>query len=62
MLRCKAHEAFDRYWQAQRMRRSEAYNELGEALGLPEGKCHIAMFDVETCHKVVDLYHWKGKR
>lgn len=48
-----AHSAFDPLWRSKKMTRSEAYKWLAEALGIEQAKCHIGMFDVEQCEKVV---------
>lgn len=44
-----AHAAFDP------SARAEAYQWLAEALGISRDDCHIGMFDVETCKRVVLL-------
>lgn len=64
----KAHAAFDPLWKrkieimreqygryAKFTARRDAYQWLAGKLDLPAEKCHIAMFDVETCKRVVDL-------
>lgn len=48
-----AHAAFDPLWQSGKMKRVEAYEWLAEKLNIPFSKCHIGMFDVETCRRVV---------
>ncbi len=50
----KAHAAFDPLWKRGPMTRSEAYAWLAEELGIPAEECHIGLFDVETCCRVVD--------
>lgn len=37
------------------MRRSEAYAWLAGQLGIHLFDCHIGMFDIKTCKKVVEL-------
>ena len=49
----EAHAAFDPTWRGGRRSRSAAYAWLASKLGLPGSKCHIGMFDVETCQRVV---------
>lgn len=49
----KAHEAFDIIWKEKRADRSELYEELADFLGIPDEYCHIGMFQVKTCIKVV---------
>jgi len=53
--RKEAHAVFDRVWKESRMRRSKAYKWLRNQLRLSKDECHIAMFDVEQCKKVVEL-------
>ncbi|MBN7137030.1 hypothetical protein A7A76_20030 [Lysobacter enzymogenes] len=49
-----AHAAFDPLWREEGgMRRSEAYAWLAGALGIRKRDCHIAMFDVADCDRVV---------
>jgi hypothetical protein len=63
-----AHGAFDRTWRALHARRQAAepgytlgrarasrYRRLAELLGIPPQECHIGMFDVETCRRVIEL-------
>lgn len=59
-----AHAAFDPAWKSGRLSRREAYRSLAKRLGLPESKCHIGMFDVEMCRKVVEVSSstgWEGE-
>ena len=53
--RITAHHYFDRIWGAQRRSRKVAYQMLCRELDLPHTECHIAMFDMETCTKVIAL-------
>ncbi len=54
-----AHAAFDRHWKSwdltRRMGRNEAYRVLAEALGICVKNCHIGMFDVDECNRVVEV-------
>ena len=63
-----AHAAFDHTWRALHARRQTAepgytlgrarasrYRRLAELLGIPPQECHIGMFDVETCRRVIEL-------
>lgn len=52
-LRVLAHAMFDPLWILGPMTRVEAYGRLARELGIPRKKCHIGMFDAETCHQVV---------
>ena len=62
--RKEAHKAFDALWQgAGRGGRRRAYAWLRKALGIPEAKCHMGMFDETTCDKVIGLaYHAPSMR
>ncbi len=48
-----AHAAFDPLWNRGRRSRSEAYAWLASQLGMTSSECHIGMFDVEDCRRVV---------
>lgn len=50
-----AHRAFDPKWQFGRMSRTQAYKWLAAQLNLTGAQCHIGMFDIETCQRVVAL-------
>lgn len=58
-----AHAAFDRLWQAKLRRegctkkeaRGAAYRWLADQMGLDRETCHIGMFDVDTCRRVVEI-------
>ena len=50
-----AHLFFDRLWKSDSMKRKEAYQWLADKLDIPVKSCHIGMFDVEQCNKVVRL-------
>lgn len=57
-----AHAALDPHWKSGRMSRSAAYARLAKDLGLPESKCHIGTFDVQTCEAVVAVCGgWYGR-
>jgi zinc-finger-containing domain len=56
----EAHNAFDPLWKferfnTQKLKRSQAYQWLAAQLGIEFEACHIGMFDVETCQRVVEL-------
>lgn len=51
----KAHAAFDPIWKSGKKSRKEAYQWLGEKLGINKENCHIGMFDEENCLRVVEL-------
>lgn len=50
-----AHAAFDPLWTAgaKKGKRSAAYAWLADALGIDGKECHIGMFDVADCRRVV---------
>lgn len=67
--RKQAHNYFDRIWRyyvdkegwAKFAARQHVYGWLAGRLGLHPAKCHIAMFDKETCQRVVEAcqsYHF----
>lgn len=51
----QAHAAFDPLWKNGRFPRKLAYLWLSEQLGMAREDCHIGMFDVATCRRVVDI-------
>ena len=48
-----AHAAFDPIWQSEEMTRTEAYVWLSTTIGISIDDCHMGMFDVDTCSKVI---------
>jgi hypothetical protein len=50
-----AHQAFDPLWKSRRISRAQAYQWLAEQLGIDPKDCHIGMFDVPTCTKVLRI-------
>lgn len=54
-FRNAAHAAFDPIWKTGRMRRQEAYAWLAKRLGIDKYECHIAMFDLDMCGKVIEI-------
>lgn len=50
-----AHKFFDAIWKSGKMRRKEAYNWLADKLKIKVENCHIGMFDVETCKRVIEI-------
>lgn len=49
-----AHNAFDPLWKTGRMSRSQCYRWLAEQLGISKSQCHIGLFDVAMCVRVVN--------
>lgn len=58
-----AHAAFDKLWQGKMLRdecskgeaRRAGYKWLAEQLDIEPKKCHIGMFDLDLCAKVVEV-------
>lgn len=50
-----AHAAFDPIWKLNVRTRNGAYQWLAKKLGIRPKDCHIGMFDVETCHRVIQI-------
>lgn len=50
-----AHAIFDPLWKSRKISRGMAYGWLAKTMGIPKSKCHIGMFDVDQCNKVVYL-------
>ena len=53
--RIRAHDAFDYYWKTGNISRKRAYLWLADRLGIKFNDCHIGMFDIETCDRVVEI-------
>lgn len=64
----KAHAAFDPIWKKRffdkkridpdykkGMARGGRYKKLAELLGIPKDNCHIGMFDVDMCKRVIEV-------
>ncbi len=51
----EAHLAFDVLWEKRGMSRKAAYNFLAARLGIDAKGCHIGMFDIDLCHRVVAI-------
>ena len=59
----EAHAAFDPLWQAKQRKaniskghaRGKGYKWLAEQLKLDPKDCHVGMFDVATCKRVVEI-------
>jgi hypothetical protein len=57
----RAHETFDPLWREGGKTRSQAYYWLAIQLSIPPRFCHIAMFDIKTCKKVVEIGRREAK-
>lgn len=53
--RSAAHLAFDPIWQNGRMKRRDAYYWLSRQLGVRWRDCHIGLFDLPQCQRVVEI-------
>jgi hypothetical protein len=59
----RAHAAFDPLWMRKRKReqiskkaaRNAGYAWLAKELGIPRDQCHIGLFDVDACKRVIEL-------
>lgn len=51
----EAHAAFDPIWRGGAMLRNNAYHWLAQQLRLKPHECHIGMFDVAMCRRVVEV-------
>lgn len=51
----QAHGAFDFIWKSGLKTRGSAYKWLARQLGLSKDECHIGLFDVEMCRKVIEI-------
>jgi len=58
----RAHETFDPLWKNGNKTRSQAYYWLSQQLGIPYKFCHIAMFDIKMCSKVVKIGRSEQKK
>ena len=54
-LKMEAHKQFDPIWKSGLMSRKEAYKWLADMLKIPVDECHIGMFDIKMCQKVIHL-------
>ena len=50
-----AHAEFDKIWRLGIMKRREAYEWLSNQMQLSKDLCHIGMFDVAQCQKVIEI-------
>lgn len=48
-----AHKAFDPIWREHGFTRKGAYKTLAQRLGIKTEDCHIGMFDVDMCKRVI---------
>jgi hypothetical protein len=50
-----AHRYFDPVWKQGKLSRSSAYKKLARLLKIQPEHCHIGMFDIYRCKKVIEL-------
>jgi hypothetical protein len=50
-----AHAVFDPIWRGGHKKRGSAYAWLSDQLGIDKKDCHIGMFDVDMCKRVVGV-------
>ena len=50
-----AHKFFDAIWKSGKMKRKQAYEWLADKLEIEIEDCHIGMFDIDMCKKVVEI-------
>lgn len=51
----QAHAVFDPFWKTGERSRGDAYSLLAHRLGIRKVDCHIGLFDIHTCRKVIDI-------
>lgn len=51
----KAHAAFDPIWKNKEMSRRAAYKWLAKKLDIEPKLCHIGMFDIPMCERVIEI-------
>lgn len=50
-----AHNCFDKLWKSGKMTRSSAYKFLAGEMGIEAKDCHIGMFTVHQCKRVMAI-------
>lgn len=54
-LKTEAHRQFDPIWKSGLMSRKDAYKWLSDMLDIPLTECHMGMFDIKMCQRVIHL-------
>ena len=54
-MQTAAREVFNQVWQSGDKSRPGAFLWLAAKLGIPGAECHINLFDVETCLRVITI-------
>lgn len=57
----EAHAFFDPIWKGKSKKRGSAYAWLSDQLGIAKNECHIGMFDVAMCNRVVEVCRNAGR-
>ena len=55
LKRMETHQVFDSFWKSRGMSRTKAYRWLAEKMELPEAIAHIGGFEMEQCHRLMEL-------
>jgi len=55
-----AHATFDPVWKNGKMKRKDAYKWLSKKLEIDYENCHIGMFNIEMCNKVISVCRQQG--
>lgn len=55
LAKMDAHAHFDPFWKGRGWKRGRAYAWLAQELGIDRSACHIGMFDVLRCRRVVAI-------
>jgi len=55
VARGEAHAAFDPLWKSGKFTRTAAYKWLATQMGVRTEDCHMEMFNVAQCRKVVEI-------
>jgi len=50
-----AHAHFDVLWKSGQYKRGTLYKQLAEHFGITQEKCHIGMFNIDQCRKVLEF-------
>lgn len=53
--RQQAHSIFDTVWKSRKVSRFQCYLLLADYMSLSQDECHISLFDIEQCKKVIEF-------
>ena len=51
----QAHSAFDPLWRSGDKKRNQAYRWLAREMKIDRDLCHIGLFNIEECKKVIEI-------